>query len=111
MESLLGAIPRPTAAASRGRGVAGRIGEDTGGRYLGGAPLPAEEKTKVNARRDQATEEPLWKQMDSAHGTTYYVDQKAYARFMKGPPCKIDLFAREFYNQRNQTSLKVVSYV
>ena len=70
MESLLETIPRPPVLDTRGAGGA------EGGR----APLASKEKTKVNTRRDQVVEEPLWKKMDSAHGTTYYVDQKAYAR-------------------------------
>ena len=83
MENLLETIPRPNAGDARQGGSppgGSRSGAEFGDRYGGRAPLPVEEKTKVNARREQATEEPLWKQMDSAHGTTYYVDQKAYAR-------------------------------
>ncbi len=74
MESLLETIPRPP-------GVPDARG--TGRAEVGRAPLAGKEKTKVNTRRDQEIgEEPLWKKMDSAHGTTYYVDQKAYARLV-----------------------------
>ena len=106
MESLLETIPRPSfggdAAAAGGRrvgnnaggtggigglggtggigGLGGTGGAAGGGRFGGGAFPPTAEKTKVNSRRDETVEQPLWKQMDSSHGTTYYVDQKAYAR-------------------------------